>query len=107
MDMKKAFGLLTSIACVYFTSTDAPFKASRGTGSKVQHSDPSLPRKYDVTQIMRTFWVGWLVAIGYRGGRSLSNFRLSYIILVQKPGGDGSVFVILLRGRECKLQINF
>lgn len=103
MDMKKAFGLLTSIACMYFTSTDTPFKASRGTGSKLRHSDPSLPRKHDVSgtqchAIMRTFL----------GGRSLStSFRLSYNILVQKPGGDGSVFVVLLRGRECKLHINF
>lgn len=48
--------------------------------------------------IMRTFL----------GGRSLStSFRLSYNIVVQKPGGDGSVFVVLLRGRECKLHINF
>ena len=52
MDMKKAFGLLTSIACMYFTSADTPFKASRGTGSKLRHSDPSLPRKHDVTHTM-------------------------------------------------------
>ena len=102
MDMKKAFGLLTSIACVYFTSTDAPFKASQGTGSKLQHSDPSLPRKHDVTHTMSRNNADVL------GGRSLStSFRLSYNILVQKPGGDGSVFVILLGGRECKLHINF
>ena len=97
---------------MYFTSTDPPFKASRGTGSKVQHSDPSLPRKHDVTHTMSrnnadVLGGVCLVAIGCRGGRSLSNFRLSYIILVQKPGGDGSVFVVMLRGRECKLHINF
>ena len=40
---------------VYFTSTDPPFKASRGTGSKVQNSDPSLPRKHDVTHTMSRF----------------------------------------------------
>ena len=72
MDMKKAFGLLTSIACVYFTSTDTPFKASRGTGSKLQHSDPSLPRKHDVTHTMS------LNNTDVLGGRSLStSFRLS------------------------------
>ena len=49
--------------------------------------------KHDVTHTMSrnnldVFGVGWQV--GCRDRRSLSNFRLSYSILAQKPGGDGS-----------------
>ena len=45
----------------------------------IQASRASTMSRTQCHAIMRTFWVGWLVAIGYRGGRSLSN--LGYHIL--------------------------